>query len=308
MQSTLYLELVSYRAVEENTVLYKKTLEPIGRIVEVFGQVEHPFYILRWPENMEDPHLKENEEVYMNNTTIQYILPAQLNHIGTDASNVYDEEPSEKEIVAIECTEDLRGGEVVDESEVVDYQRDYVIPSLPSPHSHQSQNQNQNQMQFIMPNQMQYQVQPAPFNPFIPTTAPQPTQPEQPTNEYTGLDILRDSYFFNVCNKQFDCNRSSIVYQSSSSSPNRPPPLISMSSSSSSSSSFASSFFSSAAGAADPAAGAAAPPVGMDTNFSSPDLISSSTFFPSRSARSLVVALSTNGLKHRLDVFSLGIK
>ena len=149
MQSISRLESVNPRAVEENTVLYKKTLEPIGRIMEVFGQVEHPFYILRWPENMEDPHLQENDEVYMNNTTIQYILPAQLNHIGTDASNVYDEEPNEKEIVSIECTEDLRGGEVVDESEIVDYQRDYVIPSLPNSKS------RQNPMQTVMPNPMQ---------------------------------------------------------------------------------------------------------------------------------------------------------
>ena len=91
-----------------------------------------------------------------------------------------------------------------------------------------------------------------------------------------------------------DENKSQFaVYQSSSSSPNRPPPLISMSSSSSSSSSFASSFFSSAAGAAAPAAGAAAPPVGMDTSLSSPEAISSSTFFPSRSARSFSIFSSS---------------
>ena len=295
MQSISCLEHVNSRAVEENTVLYKKTLEPIGRIMEVFGQVEHPFYIVRWPENMEDPHLQEKEEVYMNNTTIQYILPAQLNHIGTDASNVYDEEPNEKEIVSIECTEDLRGGEVVDGSEVVDYQRDYVIPSFPNSQSRQNPMQTvmPNPMQTVMPNPMQYPMQTAAFNPFMPAVAPQPTQPTQPANEYTGLDILRDSYFYIVCNKHLDCNRSSIVYQSSSSSPNRPPPLISMSSSSSSSSSFASSFFSSAAGAAAPAAGAAAPPVGMDTSLSSPEAISSSTFFPSRSARSFSIFSSS---------------
>ena len=83
-----------------------------------------------------------------------------------------------------------------------------------------------------------------------------------------------------------------LAYQSSSSPPNRPPPLMSTSSSSSSSS-FSSSFFSSAGAAAPAAAGAAAPPAGMETSFSSPSLIISSMFFPSRSARSFSIFSSS---------------
>ena len=59
-----------------------------------------------------NPNLKVNDVVYMNNTTIQYILPAQLNCVGTDASNFFDEEPTEKERMFVECTEDLKGGEI----------------------------------------------------------------------------------------------------------------------------------------------------------------------------------------------------
>lgn len=100
------------RAIEENSILYRLDLSPIGRVTEVFGQVEHPFYSLRWPRNMNNPNLQVNDVVYVNNTTIQYILPAQLNNVGTDASNFYDEEPSEKERMFVECTEDIKGGEI----------------------------------------------------------------------------------------------------------------------------------------------------------------------------------------------------
>ena len=126
-----------------------------------------------------------NDIVYVNHTTIQYILPAQLNCVGTDASNYYDEEPTEKERVFIECTEDLKGGEIgkwksenwciEDEStlleEPVNYQREYVIPSTSVQTS-------------------------APSNPFAnyqySTIQPAPTPEPRDTS---GLDILRNSYF-----------------------------------------------------------------------------------------------------------------
>ena len=112
MQSILILRRLYSRAIEENSILYRLDLNPVGRITEVFGQVEHPFYTLRWPKNMSNPQLRINDVVYVNNTTIQYILPAQLNCVGTDASNLFDEEPSEKERMFVECTEDIKGGEI----------------------------------------------------------------------------------------------------------------------------------------------------------------------------------------------------
>ena len=112
MQSILILRRLYSRAIEENSILYRLDLNPVGRITEVFGQVEHPFYTLRWPKNMSNPQLSINDVVYVNNTTIQYILPAQLNCVGTDASNLFDEEPSEKERMFVECTEDIKGGEI----------------------------------------------------------------------------------------------------------------------------------------------------------------------------------------------------
>ena len=112
LQSTLFSVNVSDRAIEENSILYRLDMTPIGRVTEVFGQVEHPFYILRWPKSMTNPCLNAGDVVYVNNTTIQYILPNQLNCVGTDASNYYDEEPTEKERVFVECTEDIKGGEI----------------------------------------------------------------------------------------------------------------------------------------------------------------------------------------------------
>ena len=170
-----------YRAVEENTVLYRQSLEPIGRIVEVFGQVEHPFYVLRWPKSMEDPHLLKGDVVYLNNTTIHYILPAQLNHVGTDASNVFDEEPNDRERALIECTEDLKEGEVVDETETINYQQEFVIPP------DQEHWRSDASVAKVSTN-----------NPFLESPTPKPLFKP---NEYSGLDILKSSYFFIVCIK-----------------------------------------------------------------------------------------------------------
>ena len=84
----------------------------VMNIMEVFGQVEHPFYLVRWPKDMSNPNLAVNDVVYMNMTNAHFILPAQLNSVGTDASNVFDEEPNEKERVFIECTEDVVNNEI----------------------------------------------------------------------------------------------------------------------------------------------------------------------------------------------------
>ena len=157
------------RANEENTILFQKSMEPVGRIMEVFGQVEHPYYVLRWPKSRDDPHLAVGDTVYMNNTDVHFILPAQLNTTGTDASNYYDEEPSEKERVLIECTEDVKGEEVPDESGLteVNYQQDYIIPSE------------------------------APYRGNAPRMQPAETIPiPSPVSQDTsGMDILRNSYF-----------------------------------------------------------------------------------------------------------------
>ena len=110
-KSMIILTLTS-RAIEENSILFRQSMEPVGRIMEVFGQVEHPFYVLRWPKTMSNPDLALNDTVYMNMTEAHFILPAQLNTVGTDASNVFDEEPDEKERVFIECTEDVVNNEL----------------------------------------------------------------------------------------------------------------------------------------------------------------------------------------------------
>lgn len=110
-KSKIILTLTS-RAIEENSILFRQSMEPVGRIMEVFGQVEHPFYVLRWPKTMSNPDLALNDTVYMNMTEAHFILPAQLNTVGTDASNVFDEEPDEKERVFIECTEDVVNNEL----------------------------------------------------------------------------------------------------------------------------------------------------------------------------------------------------
>ena len=166
-------------------------MEPIGRIMEVFGQVEHPFYLVRWPKDMSNPNLAVNDVVYMNMTNAHFILPAQLNSVGTDASNVFDEEPNEKERVFIECTEDVVNNEIrscrsaesplEDESESatlsVNYQQEFVIPP-----SVKRDAPPVNRM--VTPFQ----------NPFLASMIP-PTPQPQTQNDMSGMDILRNSYF-----------------------------------------------------------------------------------------------------------------
>lgn len=213
------------RAIEENSILFRQNLQPVGRIMEVFGQVEHPYYVLRWPKSIENPNLHVGEAVFMNNTDAKYILPAQLNQVGTDASNVYDEEPTEKERIQIECTEDVKGDEVPDESgmvEGINYQHEFVIPSVSAPrkygrgrHPHSfTLNQPSNMMPSAsaMPAMAQMaQMAPMPqmnsTNPYsfytptvgtqqpsIPTT-PNPPAQSTPSTDNSGLDILMNSYF-----------------------------------------------------------------------------------------------------------------
>ena len=203
------------RAIEENTILFRQNMQPVGRIMEVFGQVEHPYYILRWPKSIENPALQVGENVFMNNTDVKYILPAQLNRVGTDASNVYDEEPSEKERIQIECTEDVKGEEVPDESglvEEVNYQQDYVIPSVSVSRKRGNFRGHASPMQFQQPNRTQqmpamptvpamqypfpYQTMSTQQQTALPTTTsiPAPT-PVQAAADTSGLDILMNSYF-----------------------------------------------------------------------------------------------------------------
>lgn len=188
--------ILTSRAIEENSILFKQSMEPIGRIMEVFGQVEHPFYVLRWPKTMSNPDLAVNDIVFMNMTDAHYILPAQLNTVGTDASNVFDEEPDEKERVFIECTEDVVNGElrmiwelwlfVEDDADGtqqgINYQQDFVIPS--------------SNKQANLVNPVVYPPMQTPLNPFYASMF-SPSAPVQPQtqNDTSGLDILRNSYF-----------------------------------------------------------------------------------------------------------------
>lgn len=208
-----------YRAIEENSILFRQNLQPVGRIMEVFGQVEHPYYVLRWPKSIENPNLQVGEAVFMNNTEAKYILPAQLNQVGTDASNVYDEEPTEKERIQIECTEDVKGDEVPDESgmvEGINYQHEFVIPSVSAPrkygrgrHPHSFTLNQPSNMMSSMPAMPQMAPMPQmnatnPYSIYIPAMGTQqpsipatPNPPSQPTpsTDNSGLDILMNSYF-----------------------------------------------------------------------------------------------------------------
>ncbi|KAK8819013.1 hypothetical protein WA538_001593 [Blastocystis sp. DL] len=178
------------KAIEENTILFRQSMEPVGRIMEVFGQVEHPYYMLRWPKSVPNPNLSVGDTVFMNNADVHFILPAQLNTIGTDASNVYDEEPTEAERVAIECTEDVRGEEVPDESGITDinYQQDFVIP-----------NENPRRMAFHSQRMLKMQKSVSPsasvsYSSSTPSATPV-SVPPAPKPDNSGMVILMNSYF-----------------------------------------------------------------------------------------------------------------
>ena len=187
--------VLSRRAIEENTILFRQSMEPVGRIMEVFGQVEHPYYLLRWPKSVPNPNLCIGDTVFMNNADVHFILPAQLNTVGTDASNVYDVEPTEAERVAIECTEDVKGEEVPDESGMneINYQQDFVIPS-----------EDPRRMAFHSQRRMKMRESPSVSGaypsisgayPSVSSTCPSVSVPPPPKPDNSGMDILMNSYF-----------------------------------------------------------------------------------------------------------------
>lgn len=84
----------------------------IGKVKDIIGSVSHPFYVLY---NQYNGLLYEGMEIYILNRLCKFIENNEIKKImsemkGTDASNQYDEEPTnENERIEIECVEDING-------------------------------------------------------------------------------------------------------------------------------------------------------------------------------------------------------
>eukprot|EP01134_Creolimax_fragrantissima_P007833 CFRG7833T1 len=92
-------------ALDIDTILFVDKFNVLGRVWEVFGQVESPFYSVRLPANSpytESPNSCVGKNVaFVSNIPDmrKFVLAAQLNKFkGTDASWQHDEEPPEGEM------------------------------------------------------------------------------------------------------------------------------------------------------------------------------------------------------------------
>lgn len=96
--------------MEVYTLLFNDSHQIIGKVKDIIGSVSHPFYVLY---NQYNGLLYEGMEIYILNRLCKFIETNEIKKImsemkGTDASNQYDEEPSnDNERIEIECVEDL---------------------------------------------------------------------------------------------------------------------------------------------------------------------------------------------------------
>ncbi|KAL6053066.1 H/ACA ribonucleoprotein complex non-core subunit naf1 [Balamuthia mandrillaris] len=94
-------------ALDIDSVLCLENREPLGRVFEVFGQVESPYYSVRYDgrgasggENGEGERVsvERGTRVYYVEEQSSYVIPAAIYTKGTDASGEHDEELPEDEI------------------------------------------------------------------------------------------------------------------------------------------------------------------------------------------------------------------
>ena len=89
--------------LNEGSVLCLQDGTLLGKINEIFGPVTTPFYIVRWnsailaKSNVDFNKFIKDIEIYCATKHSVYVTPATLMQKGSDASNMFDEEPAAEE-------------------------------------------------------------------------------------------------------------------------------------------------------------------------------------------------------------------
>ncbi|TDH73348.1 hypothetical protein CCR75_006938 [Bremia lactucae] len=84
--------------LNEGSVLCLEDRTVLGCIDEVFGPVMMPMYLIRFASTFKIPkNARVNSTVYYATEHTTYIVPEDIKHKGTDASNIFDEEADETE-------------------------------------------------------------------------------------------------------------------------------------------------------------------------------------------------------------------
>jgi len=89
-------DTMDIQTIDMNSVLCTEERKLVGRIEDVFGPVVKPFYLVRHMQ--EDTKLESGQHIYVLQRHSAQINPSILNAVGSDASNVHDEEPNDEEL------------------------------------------------------------------------------------------------------------------------------------------------------------------------------------------------------------------
>ena len=99
------------RAIDEGSILCFEDRTVLGRVDEVFGQVSQPFYAVRFGKTRRPDmeRCKPGTKVFMavEHTTFVRMDQVMLDR-GSDASNIYDEEPAPEELDYSDDEEEAR--------------------------------------------------------------------------------------------------------------------------------------------------------------------------------------------------------
>jgi len=82
------------QAVDLDTLLVTAKREPIGVVDEVFGPVKEPFYVIRFnsEQDLNDCPIQKGDQAYFVAGMAKFVLAANLDSRGTDASTINDQE------------------------------------------------------------------------------------------------------------------------------------------------------------------------------------------------------------------------
>ena len=113
LKSTSKPEETSIKTLDQDSLICTQGKDMVGRIEEVFGPVINPFYVVRLMGEYSVKNGEEDEEHSMDTAKelpacgdILYVAekfkkvvdPSKLNKVGSDASNLYNEEPAPEEV------------------------------------------------------------------------------------------------------------------------------------------------------------------------------------------------------------------
>lgn len=164
IEDSILIKSTTNKIINLDSIVFNSSLNPIGYIVDLIGQIDEPYYIAKFFPNQELV-VSSNEIVYYDEVNTTYVNKLELLNKpkGTDASNAFDEEvPSSEE----ECSDDeLEQSRKRQKKQQKNFKEDNIpIKKAEKPKEQVINNQNQNQQYNY--NKSNIMIQPNQLDPF----------------------------------------------------------------------------------------------------------------------------------------------